>query len=261
MWRQASRIANQCASKASNATMTPAPTGLSRLHYASNLVPQAMTRKLLFALCLLLLGSGVYAETKYVIDQIVITLRSGQSNQHQILRTLPSGTRMEVLEKSDKYSRVRLADGTEGWVLNQYLTSTPIARQRLAAAEKKLAELEARNTRLKEELAATSSKESNLSKQYAALKKQDEKLNEELNRLRRVAAKPLQLENENARLKKQLLELENEHELVQQENQMLRDSAEREWFLTGAGVIVLGIILGLIAPSLRPRKKSSWSSL
>jgi len=231
-----------------------------------------MTRKLLFALCLLLLGSSAFAETKYVIDQIVITLRSGQSNQHQILRTLPSGTKMEVLETADKYSRVRLADGTEGWVLNQYITSTPIAKHRLAAAQKKLAKLEAENARLlaefeaknaklKEELAATSSKEGSLSKQYAALKKQDEKLNEELNRLRRVAAKPLQLENENTRLKKQLLELENEHELVQQENQMLRDSAEREWFLTGAGVIILGIILGLIAPSLRPRKKSSWSSL
>jgi len=231
-----------------------------------------MTRKLLFALCLLLLSGSAFAETKYVIDQIVITLRSGQSNQHQILRTLPSGTKMEVLETGDKYSRVSLADGTEGWVLNQYITSTPIAKHRLAAVQKKLAgleaenarllaEFEAKNARLKEELATTSSKESDISEQYVKLKKEDEKLNKELNRLRRVAAKPLQLENENTRLKKQLLELENEHELVQQENQMLRDSAEREWFLTGAGVIILGIILGLIAPSLRPRKKSSWSSL
>ncbi|HEX22166.1 MAG TPA: TIGR04211 family SH3 domain-containing protein [Chromatiales bacterium] len=220
-----------------------------------------MTRKLLFALCLLLLGGNVYAETKYVVDQIVITLRSGQSNQHQILRTLPSGTKMEVLETSDKYSRVRLTDGTEGWVLNQYMTATPIAKHRLASVQKKLAGLEAENIRLKEELVAASSKEGDISTQYAKLKKADEKLNEELDRLRSVAAKPLQLKNENTRLKKALLDIENEHELVQQENQMLRDSAEREWFLTGAGVIILGIILGLIAPSLRPRKKSSWSSL
>ncbi|MCF6209120.1 MAG: TIGR04211 family SH3 domain-containing protein [Gammaproteobacteria bacterium] len=220
-----------------------------------------MTRKLLFALCLLLLGGSVFAEIKYVVDQIVITLRSGQSNQHQILRTLPSGTKMEVLETGEKYSRVRLTDGTEGWVLNQYMISTPIAKHRLAATEKKLAGLEAESIRLKEELAATSSKAGGISEQYAKLKKEDEKLNEELDRLRSVAAKPLQLKNENTRLKKELLDLENEHELVQQENQMLRDSAEREWFLTGAGVIILGIILGLIAPSLRPRKKSSWSSL
>lgn len=242
--------------------MTPAHTGVSNLIIMQGkLVPQAMTRKLLFALCLLLLGGSVFAETKYVVDQIVITLRSGQSNQHQILRTLPSGTKMEVLETGDKYSRVRLADGTEGWVLNQYMTSTPIARHRLAATQKRLVELEAENVRLKEELAAANSKEGDISRQYATLKKEDAKLNEELERLRRVAAKPLQLKNENTRLKKELLDIENEHELVQQENQMLRDSGEREWFLTGAGVIILGIILGLIAPSLRPRKKSSWGSL
>jgi len=220
-----------------------------------------MTRKLLFALCLLLPAIPAHAETKYVIDQIVITLRSGQSNQHQILRTLPSGTKLEVLETSDKYSRVRLTDGTEGWVLNQYITSKPIARHRLAAAQKKLAELEAENTRLKQELEASTNKAGELNQQLKQLQQTDKKRNEELNRLRRVAAKPMQLEKENIRLKKELLDLENEHELVKQENQMLRDSADREWFLTGAGVIILGIILGLIAPSLRPRKKSSWSSL
>ncbi len=230
-------------------------------YYASKLVSQTMTRKLLFALCLLLLGGSVFAETKYVVDQIVITLRSGQSNQHQILRTLPSGTKMDVLETSDNYSQVRLADGTEGWVLNQYLTSTPIAKHQLASIQKKLAELDAENVRLKRELASINSEKSDIGEQYATLKKADEKLNEELDRLRSVAAKPLQLKNENTRLKKALLDIENEHELVQQENQMLRDSADREWFLTGAGVIILGIILGLIAPSLRPRKKSSWSSL
>ena len=220
-----------------------------------------MRRKLLLALCLSLLASAAVAETKYVVDQIVITLRSGQSNQHQILRTLPSGTKLEVLETNEKYSRVRLADGTEGWVLNQYITSTPIAKHRLATAQKKLADLETENTRLKKELEASQAKASELGKQLKKLQREDKKLNEELNRLRRVAAKPMQLEKENIRLKKELLELENEHELVKQENQMLRDSADREWFLTGAGVIILGIILGLIAPSLRPRKKSSWSSL
>ncbi len=240
--------------------MFPTSNGLNRPFHTSIAI-STRSNKIFLALCLFLLANSAFAETKYVVDQIVITLRSGQSNQHQILRTLPSGTRMEVLETGDKYSRVKLADGTEGWVLNQYITATPIAKHRLAAAEKKLARLEAENARLKKELSSLNRKEGEVSNQYAKLMKEDKKLNEELNRLRRVAAKPLQLENQNTRLKKELLDLENEHELVQQENQILRDSADREWFLTGAGVIVLGIILGLIAPSLRPRKKSSWGSL
>ena len=62
-------------------------------------------------------------------------------------------------------------------------------------------------------------------------------------------------------MKKEFLDLENEHTLLSQETQMLRDSSDREWFLNGAGVIIFGIIIGLIAPRLRTRKKSSWGSL
>ncbi len=220
-----------------------------------------MTRRLLLTLCLLLLAGGVQAETKYVVDKIIITLRAGPSTQYQILRTLPSGTAMEVLETQEKYSRVRLKDGTEGWVLNQYLTAKPIARHRLAAAQKELTRLEAENARLKEELAKLQKSAQSVGGDYAKLQKEHKKLLAEVERLRRVAAKPLQLQEENSRLKKRLVDLENEHELVQQENQMLHNSAEREWFMTGAGVIILGILIGLIAPSLRSRKKSSWGSL
>jgi SH3 domain protein len=42
---------------------------------------------------------------------------------------------------------------------------------------------------------------------------------------------------------------------------VLQDSSNREWFLTGAGVIIIGILIGLIAPRLRPKKKSGWDSL
>jgi SH3 domain protein len=220
-----------------------------------------MIRKILLLLVLAAAAATAHAETKYVIDHLIITLRAGQGNQYQILRTLPSGTKLEVLETGEEYSRVRTPDGTEGWALNQYLTATPIAKVRLATAEAKLTKLEAENSRLKQELSTVSAKEAKVSKEHQALSGEQKKLTEELNKLRRVAAKPLQLENENQKLKKQLLDLENQHELLRQENQLLRDSSDREWFLTGAGVIIGGIILGLILPSLRPRKKSGWSSL
>ena len=215
----------------------------------------------LIPLCLVLLTMSAHAETRYVGDQLVITLRSGQGTEFQILRTLPSGTKLELLEDADKYSRVRTRDGTEGWVLNQYLVKTPIARQRLVMAEQKLARLEAENQRLNDELKALGSEKGKLSGDYRGLQKENKKLSDELTRLRRVAAKPLKLENENQRLKKELLELENAHELLEQENQVLSDASDRDWFLTGAGVVVLGILLGLIVPRLRPRRKSSWNSL
>jgi len=178
------------------------------------------------------------AETRYVVDKLIITMRSGQSTQHKIIRHLPSNTKLEILEAGEKYSLARGPGGKEGWVLNQYITSTPTAKLQLATAQNKLAKLTATN-----------------------LTRSSKKQTDELTHLRRVAAKPLKLENENQRMKKEFLDLENEHTLLSQETQMLRDSSDREWFLNGAGVIIFGIIIGLIAPRLRTRKKSSWGSL
>ena len=222
-----------------------------------------MKRKypLYFGLCLLILATTASAEPRYVVDKLIITMRSGQSTQHQIIRTWPSNTQLELLETGETYSRVRGPDGTEGWVLNQYISAKPTAKLLLDAAQKKLARMESENTQLKAELATVRSKESDASGQLRKLSQENKKQDEELTHLRRVAAKPLKLENENQLLKKQLLELESAHELLRQENQMLGDSSDREWFLNGALVIILGIIIGLILPRLRTRKKSSWGSL
>ena len=119
----------------------------------------------------------------------------------------------------------------------------------------------AENERLKADIKKLDTKEANISKEHASLVLINKKQAEELAQLRQVAAKPLKLANENQQIKKELLDLENEHTLLSQETQMLRDSSDREWFLNGAGVIIIGIILGLIIPRLRVRKKSSWSSL
>lgn len=225
------------------------------------MIKKPLAKLTLLLLCLLGAVASAAAETRYVVDQLIITVRSGQSTQHQILKTVPSGTALELLETGESYSRVRTPDGTEGWVLNQYITATPTAKLQLAEAQRKLAKLEQENAQLKSELKNVSGKEAVLSKEQKDLSRDNKKLNEELEHLRRVAAKPLKLENENQQLKKEFLELENAHELLRQENQMLSDSSDREWFLNGAGVIILGIIIGLVAPKLRTRKKSSWGSL
>ena len=219
------------------------------------------TKKILLLLCLMSVTAGAAAESRYVVDTLIITMRSGQSTQHKIISHLPSNTKLEVLETGEKYSQVRAPDGKEGWVLNQYITATPTASLQLAAAQNKLAKLTAENDRLKAEMKKLGSKEANISKEHKDLSRISKKQADELARLRQVAAKPLKLANENQKMKKEYLDLENEHTLLSQETQMLRDSSDREWFLNGAGVIIVGIILGLIIPRLRMRKKSSWGSL
>lgn len=199
-------------------------------------------------------------DIKYVSDELIITMRTGQGSQYQILKTLPSGTRLEVLETNDEtgYSKVRIPDGKEGWVLNRFLTEEPIAREKLAAAQSKLQRTMEQNKALKEELANLKNNNTDLEAERNALINQQEKAKSELDRLNQVAAQPLQLDKQNRDLKQQNVSLEKELQLIQQENQVLKDRSQREWFIAGAGVLLGGMLLGLILPKIRWRKKSNW---
>jgi len=41
--------------------------------------------------------ASAQAETRYIVDQAKLPMRSGQSTGHSIVRMLPSGTAVEVL--------------------------------------------------------------------------------------------------------------------------------------------------------------------
>ncbi len=209
-------------------------------------------------------GTAAWAETtRYVTDQLEITLRSGQSTKHQILRMLKSGTPLEVLEvdKESGYTRVRTPDGKEGWVITRYLDSVPSARERLAAAQQRLTTLKMDNSRLSKTVQQLNGEKAELERRLGSLQRDHQRLQQELDRIRKTSASALAIDKENKELKNRLRKLEQEHQVVLQENENLRDRRDREWFMAGAGVILLGMGIGLIIPKIRWRRKSNWSSL
>lgn len=214
------------------------------------------------ALILGVLGQAM-ADTRYVSDRLEIQMRAGKGNQFRILRSLPSGTPLEILEvdKQNQYSRVRAPDGVEGWVLNHLLMSGPSARDRLARAEKKLARLELENSKLKTSLAELHKAKGSTDKERNSFQKQASKLGQELERIRHTASSALAIDAENRELKSKIVGYERQSQSLLQENQSLKDRTARDWFMVGAGVILLGMIIGLIIPRIRWRKKSSWDSL
>ena len=42
------------------------------------------------------------------------------------------------------------------------------------------------------------------------------------------------------------------------ENAALGGRSSQNWFIVGAGVLFGGIVIGLIAPSLRRKRRSDW---
>jgi SH3 domain protein len=219
-------------------------------------------RTLLMAM-LLGIALTAQAETRYVSDELEIALRSGTSTQHRILRMVPSGTALEVLQHDEAtgYSRVRTPTGTEGWVLTRYLMTTPAARERLAASEKKMAELELQTRERMAKLSDRDREFLNATQELGEVKEENLKLSKQLADIQRTASSALAIDAENKDLKNRLMQTERDQETLRQENQALRDRTARDWFMIGAGVVIVGIILGLILPRIRVRKRSSWDSL
>ncbi len=217
---------------------------------------------LTLALVLGLLGQAM-AETRYVSDRLEIQMRAGKGTQFKILRSLPSGTPLEILsvDKQNQYSHVRAPDGVEGWVLNHLLMSGKSARDRLASAEKTLAKVQLENSKLSTSLKELREAKGSTDKERNSLQKESSKLSQELEHIRRTASSALAIETENRELKSKIVGYERQSQSLLQENQSLKDRTARDWFMVGAGVILLGMIIGLIIPRIRWRKKSSWDSL
>jgi SH3 domain protein len=204
-----------------------------------------------------------YCDTvRYVSDNLEITLRSGKSLKHNILRMLHSGARVTVLATdSDGYSRIRTDNGVEGWVLTRFLSSTPSAADRLTQTEQRLAALQIQNHQLKDQIALLTQQKTDTDKQRQQAVEENRRAHQRLNSIRETAANALAIEAENRAVKERLLDMERDLQSVQQENAKLRDRTARDWFLLGAGVLLLGLVLGIIVPRLRWQRKSSWETL
>jgi SH3 domain protein len=219
-------------------------------------------KTILAIVCLFLtLVTTAQAETLYVSDRLEITMRSGKSTSHGIIRMLRSGTPVEVLQvdEAEGYTKVR-AQGKEGWVLSRYLMRGAAARDRLVEAEKKLAELELENRQLATSIQGLKGDKETLDKSRANLEAENRKIGQELAEIHRTASSALAIDNENKELKSRVVSLERDMQSLQQENQNLKDRTARDWFMVGAAVLLLGIIVGLIIPRIRLRKKSSWDT-
>jgi len=216
--------------------------------------------KMRFWLVLTLLAPlTALAATKYVSDDLVITLRTGQGNQYQIIKTLKAGTLLTVLEQTDTgYTHVRTSDGTEGWVRTQYLSDTPTAAIVLEKTQAKLAKLQDKYTETQQELSALRKDKAQLDSQYNKLVNDNKSTSEQLDKLTKVAAHPKQLADENADLRQKYAKISDQYQLLKQENQVLNDRSKRNWFLAGALVVIIGIVIGLLIPKLRFRRKDSW---
>ncbi len=220
--------------------------------------------KKLVTLFFILCSTAAIAKTAYVTDELKITLRSGESPTHRILKMLPTGEAVTILSTNSGsgYSKVRTQAGAEGFVLTRQLVNQPVARDRLVSLENEVKALKAAPGELSSRLATATEQLQTLTKQYEELKGAKTQVDQEFTALQRTSSNAVRIANERNELRKQVASLTREVEDIKQQNRELENKTAQNWFLIGGGVVVGGILLGLILPHLRVRRrKSSWGSL
>ena len=220
-----------------------------------------MFRQRLGVLGLLLTALTAHGQSMYVSDELVITMRTGPSTQNAIVRNLSSGDVVQVLDDDvdGGYARVRLPNsGDEGWVLTRFLTAQPIARDRLLEAERERATAQQQLTEVEQQLASLSAQLGETRAELDETSSTNSNIAQELDEIRSTSANAIALRDQNENLRRRNNELSQQIDVRTMENTELASRSRQNWFVVGAIVLLVGLLVGLIAPSLRPRRKSTW---
>jgi len=210
-----------------------------------------------FITILLLPDLQARAETSYVADTIQITLRTGPSNSHKIIRMLQTDDPLEVLEEQEDWLLVRTRKGDQGWVSKRYVSQEvpkSIQIQKLTKRNEQLAalsggaagqidELDKENSSLKETLASTQKEYQQLKEKYAVLETD--------------AANVLALKQKYTETEDMLTKTAADLERYSAENKELRTSSNLKWFLSGAGVVIVTWLIGFLMGLSKRRQQSS----
>ncbi|MEJ2610634.1 MAG: TIGR04211 family SH3 domain-containing protein [Candidatus Thiodiazotropha sp.] len=85
----------------------------------------------LLGCCLIGTSMMTYAETRYVTDELQLSLYERFDSKGELLMRLNSGTELELLEEKSFFAKVRTKDGTEGWTKAGFLTKDKPAKAQL----------------------------------------------------------------------------------------------------------------------------------
>lgn len=205
-------------------------------------------------------GSTAWAETAYISDKLTVPVRSGPSNANRILhRGLPSGTKLDILNRdSDSgFVQIRTAGGTQGWLPAQYLVNEPIARDQLAAANRRIRDLSQTIEEQNGRLNALGSGKNEADQTVGQLSRQVKALQTELAEIKRISAGAIAQNETNRELIALNERLRAEVDELVVSISALEDNVEERWLLIGGGLILAGLVLGA-AIKARPRR-SAWS--
>lgn len=212
---------------------------------------------------LLLTTSTALAETRYIADQLVVTVRSSTGKNYQILEKLRTDTPVTVLKDDGSFIQVKTKKGNTGYIRSEYVSKNLPKPIRIAELKKQVEKLEQQLE--KERLACLDNTElassgqakiDAISKDLLLTKQELEKVSSDYKTLLGSSKDVLDLmtayegqSEENSRLSSELAVLQDENKNFHRSNMI-------QWFLAGGAVFFFGWLAGKIS-----RRKRGFSRL
>ena len=210
---------------------------------------------------IVLFSTVVQAETLYISDIIKITVRTGPGINHKIIAMIKSGERVEVLkpeesEESEKdWSLVRITNGKEGWVLSRFLKSKEPDGLVLDRLKKKHNVLKNQAVSTIEENKVYKKENKKLNTELKTNKEISKTIKSSYETLKKESAEFLELKSNYEKTSSNLIEQTKKATKLEEELTSLLLHQNIKWFLSGAGVLLLGFVIGF--STKRQRRRSS----
>lgn len=214
--------------------------------------------KLLVVCALAFVALNAAAATRYVSDQLPVNMRHGPGTQFRITHQLKSGDKVQVVGTTKGWTEVRTGGGSKGWILTRFLSKEPSTRQQVAGYKQKVDSLKRTSAELKKELAKALHGSSELGETKRKLVAENKDLSKQLARIKRTSADAVRISRQNKKYHEKVLSMQSDVDQLRHENQALQ--SRREGIKIGALIMVIGIIIGVILPMFRRRRRGGWDS-
>ena len=200
--------------------------------------------------------------TVYVSDTTLeANLRTGTSQENRIIGMLKAGTKLTLLGEKEGWAEVTLEDGRTGWILKRYLSERPPWRETALRLEKVNEQLRTQLSEIRTEHRELKQKSDELQKEKDSQQGELQSVQQEYEDLKKSSTKYLNLKMAYENLQDEARQSKAKLDEVEKAYGKLKTSKAIRWFLSGAGVLILGWIFGSSASRLRRRRASDYYKL
>lgn len=212
-----------------------------------------------------------WAETRYISDQLVVSLREQPKNNAELITYLKTDMSVEVIEEAGDYIKVKTKAGEIGYIKQHYLTDKTPKTTIIKRLQRERDQLADKAGAMKQQVASATSQgdkaQQELATQLAEASKQVTDLQNKLNKsqaelqqtsksyqtLQSDAKNVVAITKERDQLRETNQELNAVVTELEEEVKDLTMTGAIKWFLAGGGILFFGWLIGKMSGSSRRR--------